>query len=565
MYTSLLMTWLTALAWFDPRLARLFRDAATGYDKAVVGAFIFLLNWFWLFGIYYLYLFIFTLTEKFWAPKPQLGDAPPGVVAILYLTHNDFDEDAAASCTRQDYPCRLFILDDSTRADMMDRVDCFHRANRSTTSVIRRCSRLGFKGGNINNAVGQIDCDYFAVVDSDGVVPPNFVSSLMPYFSLDPQIAFVHGSNRPNPRQKSGFASDLALGIVPLWTTYFGPRNHFGFVPFLGHGAILRRDVWEAVGGMPEIVSEDLAFSTRAAELGFVGYFVGNVISLEDFPSTYAQLRKQQEKYVKGACEFIDCCLWSFLRSGHVRWFEKLDVVLSCATLFLPLFHALFLIVFGVLLAGAIGEPHTVGLRFGATTIAQWKAHLLKESFNALWSWDFYAITLVNMFAPVLGCAQLVFSAPKRLARLILLSSVPYLSLMIVCIFGVLTYAITRRAVFTVTADRDDAHGERSSDSNRPRLALVDSINSGHWLVHATELVLGVALAVFCLRQLNVPLFGFSLCLLMGSVLVRSGWNTGIRLAVSFPFVLIMGGMGLLGANLFTAQGALFPLMLFHF
>jgi hypothetical protein len=93
----------------------------------------------------------------------------------------------------------------------------------------------------------------------------------------------------------------------------------------------------------------------------------------------------------------------------------------------------------------------------------------------------------------------------------------------------------------------------------------VDSINSGHWLVHATELVLGVALAVFCLRQLNVPLFGFSLCLLMGSVLVRSGWNTGIRLAVSFPFVLIMGGMGLLGANLFTAQGALFPLMLFHF
>jgi hypothetical protein len=28
---------------------------------------------------------------------------------------------------------------------------------------------------------------------------------------------------------------------------------------------------------MPEIVSEDMAFSTRAAEVGFAGYFAGEV------------------------------------------------------------------------------------------------------------------------------------------------------------------------------------------------------------------------------------------------------------------------------------------------
>ena len=69
---------------------------------------------------------------------------------------------------------------------------------------------------------------------------------------------------------------------------------------FLGHGGIIRRDVWEKVGGFPEVVSEDIAFSTKIAELGYRGYFAGDVISFEDFPETYPQLRKQQEKICEG-------------------------------------------------------------------------------------------------------------------------------------------------------------------------------------------------------------------------------------------------------------------------
>lgn len=566
MYVAVILAWAATLAWFDPKLARLYRDAPRLDQSLTITAFIVLLNVFWLFGTYYLLLSIFSLISRAISRGQQLGPAPPGRVAILYLTRNDFDAAAAKSCAEQTHPgCRLFILDDSTRADMMDKVDCFCRSRGPEISVIRREGRRGFKAGSINNALRQIQCDYFAIVDADGVLPPDFVSSLLPHFSLDPAIAFVHGGNRPNPRQKSNFAADLALGIVPLWTTYFGPRNRFGFVPFLGHGAILRKDVWKAIGGIPEIVSEDLAFSTKAAELGYVGYFADNVTSLEDFPSTYAQLRKQQEKYIKGGCEFIHRFLGSFLRSGRVRWFEKLDVVLSCSTLFLPLMHAVFLVVFGILLTHAIGEERALGFRLGSVNLTLWKAHLLKENFNSLWTWDFYLLTLLNMFAPILGCANLVITSPRRLVRLLFLSSVPYLSLMVVCFFGVLTYLITRRASFLVTADQDDSANLYTSSSERPRMAFVESLNSGHWLVHAVELASGAAFSIFSIWNLNIVFFGFSLSLLMGSVLVKSCWNKRVKFAVSFPFVLIMAGMGLLGGNLLSAQGVFCPLLLFHF
>jgi len=165
-----------------------------------------------------------------------------------------------------------------------------------------------------------------------------------------------------------------------------------------------------------------------------------------------------------------------------------------------------------------------LALRIGATNVTVWKAHLLRESFQPLWSWDFYLITLINMFAPVLGCAGLILSV--------------------------------------VTGD---AYDSGTSDVDGPHLTFMDRVNAGHWLVQAIELLPGAGLSFYCLLNLNVALFGFALSLLMGSVLVRSGWSKGIKLAVSFPFALIVGGMGLLGANLLAAQGVLLPLLIFHF
>ena len=349
MHLSLIGGWVCIVVWFNPRFLLLFSEAYSIPAKMSLILMIICLNIFWLFGTYFIMLFVFALFSKRRLSPPPLKPTEQPKVAILYMTRNDFQYEAALSCLNQKYQnYQLFILDDSTEPDRMEEIDKFKEKFPEKVTVIRRKDRKGFKAGSINNALRNYvhDFPFFAIIDSDGVIPEDFLARMIPYFGLDESIAFVQGSHRPKPFQKSKFASDLILGIIPLWTVYFYPRNDYGFLIFLGHGGIIRRDVWEIIGGFPELVSEDLAFSTKVAEFGYRGYFVSDVISYEDFPESYPQLRKQQEKYVKGGCEFLHRSFSSFLRSKKVTWFEKLDVFLSCSTLFLPAFYLFFHLIF---------------------------------------------------------------------------------------------------------------------------------------------------------------------------------------------------------------------------
>jgi len=298
MYIVIGVVWILVVLWFDPRLFVLLHRTHNDSGKILILLFMLTLDLFWLFGCYYLFHFVFTLISPRTIPPAGVDDQKPQV-AILYLTMNDFDVAAAESCAHQNYPhFHLYLLDDSTTVEGRKAVEQFHERFPELTTIVRRQNRKGYKAGSINNALCTtvLDCEYFAVIDSDGVIPSDFVTRMLPYFRLDPQIGFLQARNVPNPVQRTKFASDLALGITPLWTSYFGPRNKYGFVPFLGHSGLISRKLWEKTGGMPEVVSEDLAFSTKAAELGYRGHYVHDVFAQEQFPETYPQLRRQQEK-----------------------------------------------------------------------------------------------------------------------------------------------------------------------------------------------------------------------------------------------------------------------------
>ena len=570
MYLTFLISWGIILFWFNPRLFSLFAEADSTPAKITLALFIFCLDVFWLFGTYYIMLFVFTLFSKKGANLAPLKPFEEPKVAILYLTMNDFQYEAASSCLNQDYQnYHLFILDDSTEQHKMAEVDRFQDNFPEKVTVIRRKSRKGFKAGSVNNAVRNHipDFPYFAVIDSDGVIPKDFLKRLIPYFGIDNNIGFVQGSHRPNPIQKSKFASDLALGIIPLWTVYFGPRNDFGFVIFLGHGGIIRRDVWEMVGGLPEVVSEDLAFSTKIAELGYRGYFVSDVISYEDFPETYPQLRKQQEKYVKGGCEYLHKYLPSFLKSERVSWFEKLDVLFSCSTLFLPVFYVFFLFVFCLLLPYFFAETKPFHLALFDSQISIGSVYFLKESFNFIWNWDFYIVTLLMIFAPVLGCFKLILSHPIKVIRLLFLSTVPYLSLMLVCVIGILNYILTGKAAFLVTGDKG---GEASlysySDRDREKSSWLEGLNYKHRIVRITELIFGLSFTYLCIRTFNLSLLAFSLSLVLGYFIYNYGWeNKILSRLVYLPFLFIVSAMVFLGFNLLGVQGIFLFFFPIHF
>ena len=406
---------------------------------------------------------------------------------------------------------------------------------------------------------------YFAVVDADSVAPPSFLAGLLAYFQMGDSIGYVQGSHRPNPVQKTMFARDLALGIVATWTVYFGPRNRFGNVIFLGHGGVVRYDVWKEVGGFPEVVSEDLAFSTRAAQLGYRGYFAPDVISYEDFPQGFRQLRRQQEKYVKGACEYLHREVWPYLRSPVVQWYEKLDVLLSCGSLFVPVLFLIYMITYCVAMPALFYTWKPLTLQLGHWSRSM-PVLVPNGHFRSLWTWDFCVITVVSTFAPVIGSVVLLAKYPLRGIKMLLLSAVPYLSLLVLSAVATLAYLVSRKAVFLVTGDRGGLNPQNFPQGFSPDSPLATRLGAEDRTTRVIEYLLGAVLIVACVLSINLTLLAFALSILLGPLLSRANWeSTLLRPFLYVPCALIGAGLVLAGTNLLPAQGSFMCLFPFHF
>lgn len=551
MYVSVLLFYLGCAVMLNPSVFRLFSESDGIAEKVVLALFVAHLNVFWLFGGYYCMLGVFTTIERrlLRSPRPPPVKRGPAV-AVLYVTMNDFQERAALSCLRQDYdPSHLFILDDSDDPQCRAAVDAFAAAHRGDATVIRRPDRRGYKGGSINSALRtQVHgFPYFIVVDADSVLPESFTGALMPYFGMADGIGWVQASHAPHPEQKTKFARDLALGILPLWEVYYGPRNRFGNVIFLGHGGMIRYDVWERAGGFPEIVSEDLGFSTRAAQLGFRGYFAHDVVSLEDFPEEYRQLRRQQAKYTKGMCEYLHRELLPYLRSRNAKWFEKMDVLMSCGSLFVPTLVLMFMVVFCLLIPLMFGTWRPSTMQAGGYELFTMPTLMLGGGFGGLWTWGYFLVTAICTLAPVLGCFSIVARYPRRGTKMFLMSGIPYLSLLVMSTATIVSYVISQKAVFVVTGDRTKGDPEAR-------------------LIRIAEVALGLAFTVVCILTVNVSLMAFALALMFAPILLHVRWDAPLLQPFLFmPFILISYGLLLGGTNTATAQGAAMSVFFFHF
>lgn len=95
---------------------------------------------------------------------------------------------------RQDYEnFETIILDDSSKSEYLKRIDDF--AERPGVTVVRRSDRAGFKAGNLNHYLqGRTDYDYFVVLDSDEVIPENYIKEVLKYYAYSPRSG--RGSSR---------------------------------------------------------------------------------------------------------------------------------------------------------------------------------------------------------------------------------------------------------------------------------------------------------------------------------------------------------------------------------
>ncbi len=255
------------------------------------------------------------------------ADANPRIL-LLYCTCNDFNAKALTACRKQTYRnCKTVILDDSDDPHFRRQIDEY-QLRYGNVEVVRRTERTGYKAGNLNNYLkGRTDYDYFVVLDSDEIIPPDFIEKTLKYFYYDPACGAVQARHAAT-RGENFFQRLMGLCVGSNGTTVQVIKNFYGANALIGHGMTISRACYEATGGFPLVVAEDISFAVDIKNAGMNILYAPDILCYEEFPVNYVSLKKRQCKWTQGNLEYMRKYDKDINRS-KMSWFEKLDIKLS--------------------------------------------------------------------------------------------------------------------------------------------------------------------------------------------------------------------------------------------
>jgi cellulose synthase/poly-beta-1,6-N-acetylglucosamine synthase-like glycosyltransferase len=535
MYVLMLLTMLLLTLYVVPAPWQLIKHQDAFLDQLALSVFFLIIILFCLFGVYYSFLYLFYLIGKIAPSLERSTFVVPPAVAILYLVKNDFRKQAAMACFSQKYPrFHTFILDDSTNDVQVELIDHFEKEHPDAT-VIRRPKAQGFKAGNLNYALLNIpeDFEYIAIIDSDEIMPDNFLETCMSYFPANPNLAFVQAQHRSYREEKTLFARDVALINDIHWKYLVSPKNKYGFTMFYGHGAVFKRQCLKSVGGFPEIVSEDLAVSALLRKKGYYGYTSADVICYEETPQTYIQYRKRQEKWVRGTAEFIKKHLWGILTSCQVSWYEKLDIIIGNLCLFMPVFLFLLLCLGGIVLPLMFTSETKIYFSLPFVSMGfHYHYFGIENQFVQVWTWRFFVpilLSIVIHYVPVLWEYR---RAPWKIFRHLKTSFVVSSGLTLFGFIGFIGGLLSKTVFFATTGDRLDQpkHG-----------GWVNGYISDRTSTFLLELAFGAVLIFSAALTFNIWLLPSGTAFLLSYLIYRYHWNNSwIQRIIGVPFLFLV-------------------------
>ncbi len=551
MFFIIICLWFWTVLYFNPRILALLFGPENILAKSAIISFMLLLNLFWFYAFYHLVIIIFSYLKISVLSKNQSRNSSILLskprVALLYTTYNDFQEKCVLSCVNQQYDnFQVFILDDSFDEEYKLRIDSFALKYKDLVTVIRRQNRNGYKAGNINNALRQIKAfDYFSVSDADSILPNSYISGLLPYFH-DKEIAFVQAKQVLNPQQRSNFAQYLGYQISLHSDHYMKTKNRFGYVMFYGHGAMLRMDVYHEAGGFPEIATEDLAYSMLIREKGYKGVYAGEVICYEDFPPTYQQYRRRNEKWIRGTTECLFKYYPSFVKSENITWMEKVDVLSAAILLLLPFPFFILLLLVGAVLPFFYSHFRFQGMMFQIPI--EFDNSLLKlmvnTTGNLFWRKDFFIMLLVSIIAPIIPAIVELKEYPSKRMKFIIMNSFMFYATEITSSLNFIAYIITRKATFPVTGHNAKKNAVSGSGFMGNPLA-------NHSSTVVFEGVFALGFLLISLITNNIWFLSFASGLAISIILLRFGFeNKVVRYLISVPISILLIIVILIGKTL---------------
>ena len=357
------------------------------------------ISYFWLNGVkdfvYVIWYFVFKkkLLMQYQDVISTNIDDMHNKVLLAYCTCNDFDEGSLEKSIKQDYDnFDVVILDDSSQEYYKKRIDEFAKSHN--IKVVRRENRNGFKAGNINHYLMSTECknlnyDYVVILDSDEILPKNFVKECFRYFKKYDNIGIVQ-ANHISTRNRNFFMKLFHIGVNSHWPTYQTMKHFYGFSTMLGHGAMIKMECYYKSGGFPNLVAEDLCLSIEARKHGYFVAFAPNIICEEEYPIDYLAFRKRHSKWTQGNLEFIKKYTKRIAKSP-MKWFEKLDIVLFTYNLPLTAIFAFFIFM-NLLFVPILGID--LGSVYGMWMLAPTIIFFFSPMLNDVFTWGFRLNTL---------------------------------------------------------------------------------------------------------------------------------------------------------------------------
>jgi cellulose synthase/poly-beta-1,6-N-acetylglucosamine synthase-like glycosyltransferase len=509
-------------------------------------------------------------------------------VVLLYPTRNDLREEAVAALRAVGGErCEVVICDDSTLVEWRGKVDALvHRAKvvadaeagLNPVRVIRRpAGSAGWKAGNLNHALRELageGFDFFAVCDADGIFPENFLENGIRGF-LTPEstengatrmdgnkecVGLVQGRQEGDLGAGTGFSRGLAPAVGAHFRQQVAGRAGDGFVMFYGHGALISMEAWRAVGGLPEIVTEDLAFSMKLRVAGWRGVYADDMVCAEEFPLTWRQLRKRSDKWIRGTGECLRLHGGAFFQSKAVPWREKLDVLMHGTQHFLAVPMLIFLILLATVLPWGMKEFRLPG-SFFLPPVPQGKTLVeaaMGLRYHVFWSWDFYLMMVLATLAPVLpmllenvvrpgrrlksqehgrpACAPVVsdrvgegYLKWSRVPGYFAAATFTFLAGLVADSLSALVFLITGKATFRTTNDAaEHLPAVPSTDGaalEKPTfLTRLAGFDPNHWSVFLLEAVVGSGFLMAMWVHKNLWFLGPGLALVLSPVVA---WSKG--------------------------------------
>jgi cellulose synthase (UDP-forming) len=169
---------------------------------------------------------------------------------------------------------------------------------------VTRTTREDAKAGNINNILKQATGELCVVLDPDHVPVPEFLDSVVPYFS-DDQIGYVQVvqaySNRDESLVAKGAAQQTFLFYGPMMMT----MNQYGTVMAIGANCTFRRSALDSIGGHAAGLAEDMHTAMQLHAKGWRSVYVPEVLTRGLVPSTLSAYYKQQLKWARGTFELL--------------------------------------------------------------------------------------------------------------------------------------------------------------------------------------------------------------------------------------------------------------------